>query len=198
MLGRYVAGTLMVLGVAMIMAPETPEQSETSVEVARADTAPATLTVDKELADPEQASRERAAHILAAADSTQAAQLTLAAASALETPVVETPVVSEAVAPLVTRPAVQESPETVEVATAEPQPVATPDPAPALYVVTGSRVNVRSGPGTNHGIISSVRRGDEVEILSPDGQSWAEIRITTSGKTGFMARRFISDLPTGG
>ncbi|MEM9250358.1 MAG: SH3 domain-containing protein [Pseudomonadota bacterium] len=65
------------------------------------------------------------------------------------------------------------------------------DTAPLLYV-TGSRVNVRSGPSTGFGVISSVAFGDAVELVAETGDGWAEIRIA-DGSTGFMARRFLEE-----
>ena len=49
MLGRYIAGTVLILGVAMVMAPDAPEK-EPSIAVARTETSPATL----ETAEPEE------------------------------------------------------------------------------------------------------------------------------------------------
>ena len=54
--------------------------------------------------------------------------------------------------------------------------------------VTASRVNVRSGPGTNHSRIGSVPRNTKVELLEKSG-TW--YRIRTAAITGFVDGRFL-------
>ncbi|MDA0963193.1 MAG: SH3 domain-containing protein, partial [Proteobacteria bacterium] len=45
-----------------------------------------------------------------------------------------------------------------------------------MRMVTGNRVNMRSGPGTNFGVMGSLVRGDEVEVISDDGAGWVKLR----------------------
>lgn len=74
----------------------------------------------------------------------------------------------------------------------------TPEAAPAqplgdgqrLYV-TGSRVNMRSGPGTGNPVVAALTEGTEVEAMGPTGGTWVEIR-TAAGDRGFMANQFLS------
>lgn len=54
--------------------------------------------------------------------------------------------------------------------------------------VTASRVNVRSGPGTNHSRIGSILRNTKVELLEKSG-TW--YRIRTAAVTGFVDERFL-------
>ncbi|MBU2956510.1 SH3 domain-containing protein [Paracoccus sp. 1_MG-2023] len=61
---------------------------------------------------------------------------------------------------------------------------------PRLYV-TGSRVNMRSGPGTGNPVVAALTLGTRVEAMGPTGGSWVEIR-TPSGDRGFMANQFLS------
>lgn len=85
---------------------------------------------------------------------------------------------------------------TPAVATAEEplgQQPAAPVAAKDLRHVTGSRVNMRSGPGTQYGVLATLRSGDEAEVLSTDDRGWAKIRVAESGRVGWMAERFLSD-----
>nr|WP_111299722.1 SH3 domain-containing protein [Paracoccus saliphilus] len=60
---------------------------------------------------------------------------------------------------------------------------------PVLYV-TATRVNMRSGPGTNHPVISGIDRGTAVQALGPVGD-WVQIRVP-GGQTGFASGQFLS------
>ncbi len=76
-------------------------------------------------------------------------------------------------------------------APAAPEPVAAPEID--LRYVAGSRVNMRTGPGTNFGVIETLPGGTEAEILSVDANGWANIRITNTGVEGWMAERLLTD-----
>lgn len=170
MLGRYVAGTLLILGVAMLVAPR---EERAPVEVARAETTPLALP------DPRPAR-----------------------ADPLPVPAVATPAAAQA-EPEVTFTLRQAQPREVggiaALAGLEPRPTgrldAQPAPAaePAVHYVSGTRVNVRSGPSTSFAVISSVEYGDAVKILDDAGDGWSHIRIESSGTQGYMATRFLSD-----
>ncbi|NNE54168.1 MAG: SH3 domain-containing protein [Sulfitobacter sp.] len=73
----------------------------------------------------------------------------------------------------------------------EVQAVASaPDTAPQaldIRTVTGNRVNVRGGPGTDFGVVGRLVRGDEVEILEDDGIGWVRMRSIETGEEGWMA-----------
>lgn len=56
-----------------------------------------------------------------------------------------------------------------------------------LRAVTGSRVNVRSGPGTSFGVVTSLTRGDQVIILEDPGNGWVRMRPIGGGPDGWMA-----------
>jgi uncharacterized protein YgiM (DUF1202 family) len=47
-------------------------------------------------------------------------------------------------------------------------------------IVTSVGQNVRAGPGMRYEIKDAIKRGDEVEILTPrsQGSVWAEVRVT--------------------
>lgn len=70
-----------------------------------------------------------------------------------------------------------------ELAVANTTPVIAAD----LREVTGSRVNVRGGPGTNYGVINSLTRGAEVEVLEDLGNGWVRLRPVDGGPVGWMA-----------
>jgi hypothetical protein len=62
-----------------------------------------------------------------------------------------------------------------------------------IRVVDGSRVNVRSGPGTDYGVVDTLIRGDRVEILDDSGTGWVRMRDTASGTIGWMADFLLTD-----
>lgn len=55
--------------------------------------------------------------------------------------------------------------------------------------VTGSVVNVRSGPGTSYSIITQVARGTTVTVISQEG-GWYKIGV--NGKEGYMIGDYLS------
>ena len=91
--------------------------------------------------------------------------------------------------------ALEAEPEaTAATLTFEPtQITASPDTAD-IRAVAGSRVNMRSGPGTDYGVLSTLSRGTEAEVLEVDTTGWARIRIIGSGQIGWMAERLLETL----
>ncbi|MBM2577174.1 SH3 domain-containing protein [Jannaschia sp. Os4] len=78
------------------------------------------------------------------------------------------------------------------------QPAAAPAETPAaldatgpLVRVTGSRVNMRSGPGVANGVVDSLPRGTVAEAIGEPVSGWQEIRDVESGLTGFMSSNFL-------
>jgi len=59
-----------------------------------------------------------------------------------------------------------------------------------VAVVTGSTVNVRSGPGTGNGVIGQVTQGDTLSVLEQSGD-WYRVK-TSSGLTGWVAGWLVS------
>jgi SH3-like domain-containing protein len=73
-------------------------------------------------------------------------------------------------------------------------PVITPAPAPIdLRYVAANRVNLRTGPSTTDPVIDTITRGVTAEIITLNGDGWAQIRLTDSGQTGWMAARLLSE-----
>jgi hypothetical protein len=66
------------------------------------------------------------------------------------------------------------------------------DPIWDTRTVKGSEVNVRSGPGTDHSVVSSLIGGTEVEVLNDPGEGWVKMRHTDSETAGWMAASRLS------
>ncbi|MEM6477506.1 MAG: SH3 domain-containing protein [Pseudomonadota bacterium] len=76
---------------------------------------------------------------------------------------------------------------------AEPEQVAaTPLASVDLRIVNGSRVNMRTGPGTNYQVLSQLLRGEEAEVLSSNDAGWVKIRALSTGRVGWMAERLLT------
>lgn len=79
-----------------------------------------------------------------------------------------------------------------------PSPVKPPVPSPPsgnqsggkVAVVTGSVINVRSGPGTSNGVIGQLFQGDNLYVLEQSGD-WYRI-ITNSAGSGWVAGWLVS------
>ncbi|MDJ0823460.1 MAG: SH3 domain-containing protein [Paracoccaceae bacterium] len=75
-----------------------------------------------------------------------------------------------------------------------PEPVAVVVPEVDYRAVTGNRVNVRNGPGTDFSVVTQLRRGDEVEVLSDDGLGWVKLRSLEGNRVGWMSGSFLQSL----
>lgn len=62
-----------------------------------------------------------------------------------------------------------------------------------LRSVTGSRVNVRGGPGTDFSVVDSLTLGAEVEVLEDPGNGWVRLRPVGGGPVGWMADFLLTD-----
>lgn len=80
-------------------------------------------------------------------------------------------------------------PEDITV-TATEQPIAEEAPA-EIWRVAANAVNFREGPSTNTAVLTSLRRGAEVEFLADAPDNWAHLRIVGSGIEGYMAAEFL-------
>ncbi|WP_373598574.1 SH3 domain-containing protein [Paraclostridium bifermentans] len=61
--------------------------------------------------------------------------------------------------------------------------------------VTGSKVNFRTGPGTNYSIITSLGRGTKVGVIS-ESNGWS--KISYNGKVGYMSSKYLGTVNSGG
>ena len=59
--------------------------------------------------------------------------------------------------------------------------------------VTGSRVNVRGGPGTDYQVVNRLVRGDQVEILEDPGNGWVRMRPVSGGTVGWLADFLLTE-----
>jgi uncharacterized protein YgiM (DUF1202 family) len=62
---------------------------------------------------------------------------------------------------------------------------------PDRLFVSGSRVNVRSGPSTSYAVIGSTVYGEAVELLAFENDAWAWVRFGDD-RMGYMARSFLA------
>lgn len=61
-----------------------------------------------------------------------------------------------------------------------------------LRRVSGSRVNMRSGPGTNFQVLATLVQGEETEVLQSPGDGWVQIEVLATGSVGWMAERLLT------
>jgi len=66
--------------------------------------------------------------------------------------------------------------------------------AETMFVTDVLKLTLRSGPSTEHKILSVVESGQQVELLEP-GEDWSLVRIA-SGKEGFVLTRYLMPDPT--
>ena len=62
-----------------------------------------------------------------------------------------------------------------------------------VRTVAGDMVNVRGGPGTRHGVVMQLSRGEAVEILTENGNGWVRMRPLSGGEEGWMADFLLSN-----
>lgn len=62
-------------------------------------------------------------------------------------------------------------------------------PPPLMVSVIASVVNVRSGPGMKNKVITTVRKGDELEFLDETG-SWCNVKLS-NGVEGWIYKKLV-------
>ena len=72
---------------------------------------------------------------------------------------------------------------------AAPETIA-PQDTRAVFEVTGNGVNMRSGPGTSHGVIATLPLGAKADVIGSEG-NWNNIRLP-DGTEGWMSANFLS------
>lgn len=72
-----------------------------------------------------------------------------------------------------------------------PQPQDTVQREADIRSVTGSRANMRRGPGTDYRKVAQLTEGTQVEVLDRRG-AWVELRDIETGRTGWMADWLIT------
>ena len=66
-------------------------------------------------------------------------------------------------------------------------------PTSDIRTVKGTRVNLRSGPGTDYDVVDQLTQSTKVEILSDSGNGWVELRPVDGGPTGWIAAFLLTD-----
>lgn len=56
-----------------------------------------------------------------------------------------------------------------------------------VRVIRGNRANMRAGPGKRYGVVSTLSRGQRVEVTEYSNRGWVHLRVIDSGQTGWMA-----------
>ena len=101
-----------------------------------------------------------------------------------------TPVPVQPATEATTAPAEQVAPTVASQPPAEP-PTATPAPAPQL-TITGPAVNIRSGPGTEYGIVGAASQGESFDLTgkNPAGDWWRVCCV--NGQPGWVFGQLAS------
>jgi hypothetical protein len=68
----------------------------------------------------------------------------------------------------------------------------TEDPIWGIRTVKGTEVNVRSGPGTTHSVVSRLIGGTEVQVLNDPGEGWVKMRHLESETVGWMSASLLT------
>lgn len=71
------------------------------------------------------------------------------------------------------------------------QPAVRSEPDSDIREVTGTRVNMRDGPGTIYPVISRLNIGQEVEVLSASGTGWLRLRTVQGQQVGWASASLI-------
>ncbi len=67
-----------------------------------------------------------------------------------------------------------------------------PEPSPVdLRRVSGSRVNMRSGPSTDFTVLDTLDGGTATEVIERDTNGWVLVRVQNTGQEGWMAERLL-------
>lgn len=61
---------------------------------------------------------------------------------------------------------------------------------------TTSSLNVRSGAGTNYGIVATLAKGTNVTVMDNSNSQWAKVK-TADGKEGYCSKEFLTITQTG-
>lgn len=64
--------------------------------------------------------------------------------------------------------------------------------APDFRRVTGNRVNMRNGPGTQYSVVGKLLRDDEVEVLQDPGIGWVKLQVMETGRIGWMSSKLLA------
>ena len=77
----------------------------------------------------------------------------------------------------------------LENAPTEQENISTQSP---LWYVTGSRVNLRAGPGTSHDVVGRLSLGAEANVLS-ERDGWYQIKSADGSVSGWILGKFLAE-----
>lgn len=80
-----------------------------------------------------------------------------------------------------------ESPVSMIVPADEEDASAETAPAVDLRAVNGSSVNLRTGPGQDHPVLTRLARGTTVQVLEDPGDGWVRLQVVPQGRIGWIA-----------
>jgi len=75
-------------------------------------------------------------------------------------------------------------------------PISLAAPAPDLRdlrLVTGDRVNMRTGPGTVYPVVTTLSRDTEVAVVETSTNGWASIQVLATGENGWISLRLLTE-----
>lgn len=133
---------------------------------------------------------EFAEPVILTADTATGATVTRTAVTDVVVPDAAT-IAASAPAPSIVAPRLIGEPVVVSLVTPSAPAAATPRTQDDLYRVSGSRVNMRSGPSTSNAVVDSLPGGTLTEMIGDEANGWVQIRDIASGQTGYMAARFL-------
>ncbi len=66
-----------------------------------------------------------------------------------------------------------------------------PEPEKDIREISGTRVNMRDGPGTIYPIIGKATIGQKVEVLSDSGTGWLRLRVLPQQQMGWVSASLV-------
>lgn len=78
----------------------------------------------------------------------------------------------------------------------EPSTDQAENPVPAepqkdIREISGTRVNMRDGPGTIYPVIGKAAIGQKVEVLSESGTGWLRLRVLPGQQVGWISASLV-------
>ncbi len=74
---------------------------------------------------------------------------------------------------------------------AEAETPTIPEPQKDIREISGTRVNMRDGPGTIYPIVGKVSIGQKVEVLSDSGTGWLRLRVLPAQQVGWISASLV-------
>lgn len=79
------------------------------------------------------------------------------------------------------------------VATIAPEPATTAESQTDWRMVTGSRVNLRAGPGTDNAVVGSLTKGTRAIAVQELANGWVQLEVPERGLSGYMSGKFLAE-----